>query len=348
MIELDRRQQLIGRNPQNTLVSSQNWYWEMHMNDLMLNTAKELSSKEAGGHGDRWGVFAGGFETAIRGLMATIDKAELVAGIVDKAATEAVVAAGEPKGVLLLYTGQEKGVSKTGAMSLVVQDSETGRNQLWSAYPFLGDGVAVDGVVDRLLLHRNHVEATLEIGLANGALISAFDPLFCQHRALYRAGETYRFSVSALAYTMGPAQHREYVIDDPDKIRLFHATDAWVKKHGQYTKEDEAAALAAWQPEPSEVLEPIRIDASHMTALWPTGFSDDAGYMGEVVCVTPDAVRVLDTTFWRVDVALIRDEDANLIVPIYVAENLFEGDWRPSVGKYVTGSLWMQAYAKVR
>lgn len=317
------------------------------MNDLMLHTAQELSNEEAGGHGDRWGVFAGGFETAIRRLLTTVEMAEVVAGIVDKAATEAVVAAGEPKGVLLLYTGREKGHSKTGAMSLVVQDPETGGNELWSAYPFFGDGAEVDSVVYQLLLHPNHLEATLEIGLADGALIRAFDPLFCQHRALYKAGESYRFSLSALAYKMGPSQPCEYVIDDPDRIRHFHAADAWVKKHGQWTKEeDEAAALVAWQPETPEDLEPIRIDASQTTAIWPTGFSDDAGYMGEVVCVTPEAVQMFDTFFWRVDVALVREEYANLTVPIYVAENLFEGDWRPIVGKYVTGSLWMQAYAK--
>lgn len=80
--------------------------------------------------------------------------------------------------------------------------------------------------------------------------------------------------------------------------------------------------------------------------LWPTEFSNDSGYMGEVVCVTPDAVRMLDTIFWRVDVTLISCEDENLAVPIYVAENLFEGNWRPSVGEYVRGNLWMQAYAR--
>jgi hypothetical protein len=145
---------------------------------------------------------------------------------------------------------------------------------------------------------------------------------------------------------MRPAEQCECVIDDPDKIRRFRATDAWSAKHGKYTKADEAAALAAWQLETPEDLEPIRIDASHMKTLWPAGFYDDAGYMGEVVCVTPDAVRMLGTSFWRVDVTLIFREDENLAVPVYMAENLFEGDWRPSVGKYVTGTLWMQACAK--
>jgi hypothetical protein len=83
-----------------------------------------------------------------------------------------------------------------------------------------------------------------------------------------------------------------------------------------------------------------------MTILWPAGFYDDSGYMGKVACLTPDAVRMLDTSFWRVDVTLFSCEDENLRLPIYVPENLFEGDWRPSAGTYVTGNLWMQAYAK--
>ena len=319
------------------------------MNNLMLNTAQELSSAEAGGHGDRWGVFSGGFEAALRGLMATVGKAELITGVVDQTATEAVVAGGEPKGVLLLYTGQEKGVSKTGAMSLIGQNEKTGRNELWSAYPMLGDGVEVNGVVERLRLHPNHVEATLEISLESGVLIKAFDSLFCQNRALYREGEPYRFSLSALAYSMSPPGNIAKVIDNPDGIRRFRAMEAWAEEHGQCEEEDEAAALAEWQPKTPRDLEPIRIDIGGGTVLVPSinGFSDDALYLGEVVGVAPDAVRMFDTGFWRIDVIVIRDDEiGTLIVPIYVAETLFEGEWRPGVGEYVTGNLWMQAYAK--
>jgi hypothetical protein len=35
-----------------------------------------------------------------------------------------------------------------------------------------------------------------------------------------------------------------------------------------------------------------------------------------------------------------------LTVPIYVSDNLFQGDWLPGVGEQVTGIAWMQAYAK--
>jgi hypothetical protein len=83
-----------------------------------------------------------------------------------------------------------------------------------------------------------------------------------------------------------------------------------------------------------------------MAVLLPssTGPADDAQYVGEVVQVTPRAVRVLDVDFWRVDTVVIRAEE-DVVIPIYVAEHLFENDWRPEVGQYVTGSLWLQAYA---
>jgi len=150
-----------------------------------------------------------------------------------------------------------------------------------------------------------------------------------------------------LAYDMGPAQSLDHVIDDADEIRRFHARNAWAEVHGGWTKEDEAASLAAWQPQSPEDLEPIHIHLGQMAVLLPssTGPADDAQFVGEVVQVTPRAERVLDVEFWRVDTVVIR-ADEDVAVPIYVAEHAFEGDWRPEVGQYVTGSLWLQAYAR--
>ena len=78
-----------------------------------------------------------------------------------------------------------------------------------------------------------------------------------------------------------------------------------------------------------------------------TGPADDAQFVGEVVQVLHRAVRVLDVDFWRVDTVVIR-ADEEVVIPIYVAEHLFENDWRPEVGQYVTGSLWLQVYATER
>lgn len=320
------------------------------MNGLLLKTAQMLSSAQAGGHGDRWGVLTGGVDAFLDNLQMIVEKSEWFdIGTVDKSAIQAVVADGESYCIPLLYTGLEKGKSKTGAMTLHVVDQAAKTLTLGSAYPFFADGAEIEGVVHQLLLHPNRVEATLEIGLENGVLIKAFDPLFCQSRALYRPGQLYRLSLSALAYSMKPPGNIEMVIDDPEKIRAHHAREAWAEKHGQWTKEDEAAALAAWQPQTSEDLEPIRINIGGGTALLPSsnGFSDDALYLGEIVCVTPDAAKVLNTSFWRVDVVVLQSEEVGtLIIPIYLSEQLLQGDWRPSVGEQVTGNAWLQTYAK--
>lgn len=328
-----------------------------HMKNLMFDTAHELSEKEAGGHGDRWAVFEGGTQAVVQRLPTIIEKAiKLTTDTETKAKTEALITAGEPDGTLLLYSDSKPDSRMTGAMALIhIAPSSPGHkpaNALWSAYPVFGEGAELHGMVERVRLYPNHLEGQLEIALSTGSTIFTFDSLFCLNRALYQEGETYQFSVSALAYSMESPGQREHVIDDPEEIRRFHARDAWAKVHGHWTKEDESASLAAWQPQTPEDRKPIHIDMSRMTILMPSSDSpsDNAGYMGKVTSVTPDAVRMLDTNFWRVDVVLILpdDDEENMptAIPIYIAENLFEGKWRPSAGEYVTGGLWLQAYAK--
>lgn len=323
--------------------------------DLLLYSARELTDDEAGGHGNRWGVFDDDVSALIgRWLGVAVEKSEvLTVGVNDKPALKEVVAHGEPAAVALLYTGQEPGASKAGLMSLIHHDAGgPGRepsNELWSAFPFLGGGVEVEAEVEQVCLFPNRIEARLDLRLSSGAPVEAFDPCFWQNRAVYRSGERYCFSVSALAYRMGPPPVLEHVIDDEHEIRRFRARDAWAKIHGQWTREDEEASYAAWQPESPEDLEPIRISMAEMAALLPSssGPADDAQFQGEVVRVTPRAVRMLDVDFWRVDTVVMR-ADEDLVLPIYVAERLFEGDWRPQVGQYVCGTLWMQAYATRR
>lgn len=323
--------------------------------DLLIHAARKLTDDEAGGHGNRWSVFDDDVSALIgQWLGVAVEKSEVpVLGIGDKTAIDKVVANGEPAAVALLYTGQAPGASKAGLMSLIHQDAGgPGRepsNQLWSAFPFLGDGVEVEAEVQQVSLFPNRIEARLELSLAAGGLIEAFDPYFWQNRAVYRSDEIYRFSVSALAYRMGAAPSLEHVIDDEHEIRRFRARDAWVKTHGNWTREDEKASLAAWHPESPDDLEPIRISMGQMAALLPSssGPADDAQFQGEVVRITPRAVRMLDVDFWRVDTVVMR-ADEDLVLPIYVAERLFEGDWRPQVGQYVSGTLWLQAYATSR
>jgi hypothetical protein len=289
-----------------------------------------------------------------RWLGVAVNDAEVSSiGMGDQGALAQQVAQGEPSAFALLHTGQARGEGQAGLMALIHQDpggpDHEPRNALWSAFPFFGDGRQVLADVEEIGVFPNRIEARLRLGLSSGATVFAFDTGFVQSRAVYRASERYRFVLSALAYDMGPAQSLDHVIEDEDEIRRFHARNAWAEVHGGWTPEDEAASLAAWQPQSPEDLEPIHINMGQMAILLPssTGPADDAQFVGEVVQVTPRAVRMLDVDFWRVDTVVIR-ADEEVVIPIYVAEHLFENDWRPEVGQYVTGSLWLQAYATER
>lgn len=325
--------------------------------DLLLLTAKALTDDDAGGHGNRWGVFDEDVPALMgKWLGVAVNDAEVSSfGIGDQAAMAQLRAQGEPSAFALLHTGEGRdkgrGEAQAGLMALIYQDpggpDSEPRNALFSAFPFFGDGAEVLAEVVQIGVFPNSLEARLRLGLSSGAVVFAFDTGFVQSRAVYRAGERYRFVLSALAYDIGPAQSLDHVIDDEAEIRRFHARNAWAEVHGGWTKEDEAASLAAWQPQSPEDLEPIHIHLGQMAVLLPssTGPADDVQFVGEVVQVTPRAVRVLDVEFWRVDTVVIR-ADEDVAVPIYVAEHAFEGDWRPEVGQYVTGSLWLQAYAR--
>lgn len=323
--------------------------------ELLLASARELTNEEAGGHGNRWGVFAQDVEDFLGqwlGVAAEQSEAAIF-GIGQKSDFDTAQAMGESNVFGLLYTGQELGTARSGLVSLIHLDpGGDGRepsNQLWSAFPFLGDGVAQDAEVEEIGLFPNRIEARLTLNLPIGAQIMAFDTSFWQNRAVYRPDEQYRFVLSALAYRMEPAPDLKHVIEDEHQIRRYRAREAWLHTHGCWTPEDEEAALQAWVPQTAQDLEPITITMSDLAAMMPssTGPADDAMYRGQVISVVPRAVRMLDVDFWRVD-TLVTRADEDLVLPIYVAESLFGGEWRPQVGQYVTGSLWLQAYATHR
>lgn len=317
--------------------------------DRLLDTARELTEEEAGGHGNRWGAFADDLDTFIETwLPMAVEQGEVVAlGVADESDHKGLVA--EVRGMGLLYADREEDCGRAGMLAVIATDvegSEGARaNVLASAFPFFAEGPAYPVEIQEIALHPNRLEARLELAVA-GTLVFAFDPLFCQHRGLYRRGEACTFTLAALAYAMEPTGGEEVVIDDPERIRAFRTRDAWAKTHGCWTREDELAALAAREPTSPEDLEPICIDISRGAMLMPSeeGPADDAFYQGEVTRVVPGAHILFGVPIWRVDVVVARPDDETLILPFYVPERRFSEGWRPGPGDYVKGSAWVQGY----
>jgi hypothetical protein len=334
----------------------------------MLNVIQELSNAQAGGHGNHWDVFKNGTDSIMQWLEAAVQRGRpLEISWLEAMEPLPELDEEEPEGTILVYSAPSEvpendkdkaDVNSPGTISAVdtvvvigIYPEPTSKetiNEVWSAYPFCREGAQAEGVLSKVYLYPNRLEARIEVELTSvGLIVVGFDPLFCLHRKIYHQDANYRFSISALAYTMQASEHTKQTIDDPDKIRHFRAAQAWAEKHGSYDPEDQAAALEAWEPEGPEDLEPLQFETGEMTLLMAASdsqFDDDAFYMGKVISVTGPS-SLFDTKFWRVDIALFLSEKGpSITVPVYVAEHSFEGDWRPSVGQFVTGVLWLQLY----
>ena len=318
---------------------------------LLFADARVLTEDQSGGHGNRWGAFAEDLDGFIeRWLPVAMEHGQVVAlGAADDTGQAVLVAGGEPRGMGLFYADRQEDRGRAGMLGLIAMDveSQSGEhsNVLWSAYPFFAEGSPYLVEVQGIGLHPNRLEARLDLAVA-GTMVFAFDPLFYKHRGLYRRGAAATFSLAALAYDMAPTGAEEIVIDDPERVRAFRAQSAWVERHGIWTQDDEAAALAAWTAQTPEDLEPIRIDLSRGAMLMPgeEGPADDAYFQGEVTRVTPSAYVLFGVPIWRVEVIVARPDDQTFILPFFVPEHRFQDGWRPSVGDYVKGSAWVQGY----
>lgn len=201
---------------------------------LLYDQARELSDEQAGGHGNHWGVFDEDVEGFVTNwIPRALEAADIVRlGATDDSGQAQLVEEGDLRGLGLLYADRAEDAGRAGLLALIAVDieAEPGQrsNVLWSAYPFFAEGFRYAARIEAIGLHPNRLEARLDLAVA-GLLVVAFDPLFYQHRGLYRADQTVTFSLCALAYRMSPVSEQEIVIQDPEQIRAFRARDAWVK-----------------------------------------------------------------------------------------------------------------------
>ena len=235
-------------------------------NEWLLGTADELSDEDAGGHVDLWGILLEDVSAFFDHYLREAIEKSVVPDFNHFPVGEgdALAEGREPKAAGLLYNGQGAEVNDHGLMAIIEMDvqDEEGRqfNEFTTAFPLVGPGLEIEAEVGRICLFPNRLEARLELIPVTGGLVFCFDTMFWRNRAGYKSGEIYRFVISALAYGMKPVTETEIVIDDPQKIREFRATQAWSKEHGHWSREDDLEdSLAAWKPESPEDLEPIKI-----------------------------------------------------------------------------------------
>ncbi len=140
-------------------------------------------------------------------------------------------------------------------------------------------------------------------------------------------------------------EEQNIVIDDPEGIRSFRATNMWMDDHDFYdARTDKQAALDMFDANHSEKdLEPVLFDMSNFYSLLPDKkYSDDAWFSGEVMEVYEKFTSFFDVDVWRIDVKVASDLEGGIVLPFYLTDRQFSGEWRPKKGEFVNGTAWLQ------
>lgn len=323
----------------------------------LLATVRLLSVDEAGGHGDKWDVFAEDVDRFIAyALTMAVKEGDVVIDEMKDSST--IPTNEEPVSILQSFGSQKVQSDSISAIVTVLgsaEDENHGRiNTLISFFPMFSTDISYRANISGIDLFPNRLEARLWLEINNLPFnLCIFDTMFGVNRGKYERETSYAVVFSGLAYYMRSTEGDEFKIEDEEGIRKHRATNAWVEKHDFFSREtDLEAALSSWEPSSPKDLEPVVFDLSRRRTYMPhDSFADDAQFAGEVVRVIPDDIILCDVSFWRVDVnvGIFEDEDeTGFIIPFYITEKQFEEKWRPEVGEWVSGNSWINGYINIK
>ena len=213
-------------------------------------------------------------------------------------------------------------------MVLIGADEANKRNVVVSGYPEF-DGAEVAVKLTDIHEWAAGVEATLEGEVLGAAArqIAFFDTRYAMNKGRYEIGKTYKVRLSAFAY-------RADVL--PEKDREFRLEG---DKAVEHRKRMEDAQKYDKDGNP----EPVIFRMEEMVAYLPrwNNYPDDAEFLSPVFG-RRRSISAFGTSFWRLDVAIARD-DEDVVIPLIAKKSLFQNP--PKTHDPVRGVLWLQGYS---
>ena len=225
----------------------------------------------------------------------------------------------------VVLLGDREGPVRLLAMIAVIEEKRS--NELISFYPEC-DGVSVKVRLTAVHQWAAGLEATLEGTVLGEAErhIAFFDTRYALNKGRYRIGETYVFRISAFAYSA------EVVPEKEREIRF--EGDAAVEQRRRFGEKPEY--------EEDGSVKPVVISTAEMVAFFQisAAYPDD-GELQSPVFDEPEAFRKFDTDFYKLEVAVARDEE-DVRIPLVARQSLFAR--KPVKSDPVRGRVWVQGY----
>lgn len=222
-----------------------------------------------------------------------------------------------PKGFQLVWPLREKGLA-------LVLRVESEANMVVSIFPFFAGGSQHTLTLSEVTVWESGVEAQITAIWGDGE-VSFFDSQYSINRAWYETGRNYEFIFSGMAYNAGPAEKREWTIDQhPDQV-------AWMNRQIKDGEEPEPATRT------------LSLDGAAMFLPVSGWDIDDYSFHAPVKSVQ-EFEDWLGQDGWRVRATVMRCGDEDCDLDIFITRRAWTGEAPPEVGQDIEGRLWLQGY----
>jgi len=197
-------------------------------------------------------------------------------------------------------------------------------NEIVGFYPFLRDGAPNTLEIMELKPDADNTEGAIETVNRNAVTITFFDPTFACHRAIYKNGAKFEFSMAALAYLVEKVEDTTIKIDEGPALEMER----------QRRKEEDPNADVS-------KIAFVEFSTAELRALLPRDNGVDAEFQTVVEGV--EYFQVDGTEICKMPVILMRPDDEDFRAILYASEHVLKG-YRPKVGDNIRGLLWLQGY----
>lgn len=274
------------------------------------------------GHGDHWEAVEKNYSEFTAEMLPLIcEKGKLVG---KNAFTHAIDDIANKSGVVF---GLKYLDSPLHFLALVASGIEEGRNELWSAYPVCGEGIASRLIIDEVKAWDNGIEGIIEASVPEGGMISFFDPFFFLNKDRYRLGEEVDVTLAALAYMVQKAEQLEIEIHEGPMLEIHRKS---------LLEEDPTLDIS------TITSVPISLDGAAM--YFPRGETkDDAELRFKVERVSP--ITCAERSFMQFSGTIMKPDRGDLKIIVYASEQVLNG-YAPRIGDNVEAIVWMQGYTR--
>ena len=219
------------------------------------------------------------------------------------------------------------GTKQLAKQFLVASNSGDQSNYLVSAYPVALDGTATEIAISSIEPWQFGIEGWVHGNVRGKASICFFDTMYFAGTAELKENDVVTYQLAGLAYMLRPIQLRSFEVSE-----------------GSLWELEKQRRLEAGEPL-AEASRPVDVHLTGAAMLLPRSSSgddrDDAQFQG--VINTIDVIEHGDETVYRLELVLMRFDDEDFRLPVYVSERVLDG-YVPRLGDDVEGIVWIQGH----